>query len=73
MDHKKEGEWCMSVVNVKANGLAMEGFQRLREPVNVRYKEEIFSSLVAVIKQYKGKETETHIIMKMNEEVESIK
>jgi len=61
------------VVDVKGNGLAMEGLQRLRDVVNVMYKENEFSSLGVVIKQHKGEETETHIFMETNEEVELIK
>ncbi len=61
------------MVDVKGNGLAMEGLQRLRVVVTVMYEEMEFSSLVAIIKQHKGKETETHIIIETNEEVEMIK
>ena len=56
MDHKEEREWCMTVINVKGNGLAMEGFQTLSDVVTVIYHEDILSNLVAIIKQHKGKE-----------------
>ena len=63
----------MSVGDVKGNGSAMEGSQRLSDVVAIIYEKYVLSSLVAIIKQHKGKETGTHIATETNEKTKRVK
>jgi hypothetical protein len=55
VDKKEQRKWCALVVDVKGDGLAMEGTQRFRTTVAVVVHKNILSDLVAIIKQQKGK------------------
>jgi len=63
----------VSVGDVKGNGPAMEASQRLSGVVAIIYEKYVLSSLVAVIKQHKGKETGTHIATETNEKTKPVK
>jgi hypothetical protein len=73
MGEKKERKRCMLMIDVKGDCLPMEGKQGSNCTVAVIDHKDILLGLAAIIKQRKGKGTETHGGLKTNEKGPTLK
>jgi hypothetical protein len=76
LDKKQEWEWCVHVLNIKSDGLAMVLFQMCAAAITIIVHKDVPLGLVSINKQHKGKDTEsseTHSRLKANEKPQTIK
>ena len=55
MDKKQQRKWCMPIVDVKGDGLAMKGLEILSIIIAVVDHKNVLLGLVTINKQQKGK------------------